>query len=233
MALIECIDCGKQISDKSAECLNCGCPVPKSNELKYEKPLLPTNVGNLGDPKQGVVSFLQFKCHVLVTGSDGNVSAPRATKLTLHERGFSVGGFKINYNQAVKWEVLDSDAIMESNKSPLLRAALGGVLLGGVGAIVGGVSGLNKKQIAYDKLLSIVVYKPDSDTFSTYQVAYNSDKCNRLVSALFDEIEKAKRVIKQPIKQPQRKEDFIDQLESVGRDWLKKVEDWFKQNFRL
>lgn len=31
MALIKCPECGKEISDKAANCLNCGCPIGKNN----------------------------------------------------------------------------------------------------------------------------------------------------------------------------------------------------------
>lgn len=29
MALIKCVDCGKEISDKSEFCIHCGCPIKK------------------------------------------------------------------------------------------------------------------------------------------------------------------------------------------------------------
>lgn len=31
MSLIKCIECGKEISDKSKVCIHCGCPLPKKN----------------------------------------------------------------------------------------------------------------------------------------------------------------------------------------------------------
>lgn len=38
MALIKCMECGKEISDKAAACPNCGCPADECN-IVIEKPL--------------------------------------------------------------------------------------------------------------------------------------------------------------------------------------------------
>ena len=32
MALIKCPDCGREISDRAASCMHCGCPIALSNE---------------------------------------------------------------------------------------------------------------------------------------------------------------------------------------------------------
>ena len=166
MALINCEECNKEISDKATHCVHCGCPVVSQEEEvpNYQKPLLPNNIETLGGKKEAIASYLEFPCHIVITNSDNSVSVPKSVKLSLYQRGFTAGDLRVNYNQVVNWIITDSESIMESDKSPLLRAALGGVLLGGVGAIVGGISGLSKKQSSYDKLLSVVIYKPSSDS---------------------------------------------------------------------
>ena len=30
MSMIKCPECGKEISDKTKKCLNCGCPIKKN-----------------------------------------------------------------------------------------------------------------------------------------------------------------------------------------------------------
>lgn len=45
MGLIKCPDCGKEISDKSLYCLNCGCPVKQGEAPKKSQPSCP-NCGN-------------------------------------------------------------------------------------------------------------------------------------------------------------------------------------------
>lgn len=202
MALINCIECGREISEKATHCVHCGCPIAAPAERQdiptYSKPALPNNIDSLGFKKQGMASYLEFPCHVVISNSDGELSDPKGSKLSLYQRGFEVGGFGLNYNQVVDWKVVDSDSIMEADKSPLLRAALGGVLLGGVGAIVGGVSGLSKKQRSYDKLLSLVVYKPKQDAFLKYHIAYSSKKADRVVLAFHNEIARARELMKTP-----------------------------------
>ena len=33
MALITCPECGKQVSDRVAACIHCGCPIPQEDNL--------------------------------------------------------------------------------------------------------------------------------------------------------------------------------------------------------
>lgn len=36
MALITCPECGQQISDKADICPNCGCPIDKTKQMKFD-----------------------------------------------------------------------------------------------------------------------------------------------------------------------------------------------------
>lgn len=38
MALINCPECGKEISDNANKCVNCGCPLIKYENIYAEKP---------------------------------------------------------------------------------------------------------------------------------------------------------------------------------------------------
>lgn len=45
MALIKCPECGKEISDKAASCIHCGCPIqPQQTAYRAEIPLTPEKV---------------------------------------------------------------------------------------------------------------------------------------------------------------------------------------------
>ena len=33
MALIKCPDCGREVSDKSKQCIHCGCPIEQENKI--------------------------------------------------------------------------------------------------------------------------------------------------------------------------------------------------------
>lgn len=39
MAIITCYNCGKQISDKTKQCIHCGAPVVANNVEKEELPM--------------------------------------------------------------------------------------------------------------------------------------------------------------------------------------------------
>ena len=41
MALIKCIECGKEISDKATTCPHCGCPISETNPVGIVKIKLP------------------------------------------------------------------------------------------------------------------------------------------------------------------------------------------------
>lgn len=59
MALINCHECGKEVSDKAVACPHCGCPIEEANskDMKYEKTkLLSKEYNNSTGRKNGNVS---------------------------------------------------------------------------------------------------------------------------------------------------------------------------------
>ena len=52
MTMIRCEDCGKEISDKSTECVYCGCPTKYSNK--------PENVIDKQDEKMNSFIYVLF-----------------------------------------------------------------------------------------------------------------------------------------------------------------------------
>lgn len=54
MALIKCPDCGKEVSDKSTVCINCGCPL----EVKEEKKEIITEYSKKENKKNKAVPFI-------------------------------------------------------------------------------------------------------------------------------------------------------------------------------
>lgn len=78
--------------------------------------------------------------------------------------------------------------IKEKSKSVGGRAVIGGVLLGPVGAIVGGMSGLGKKEIKKDRTMLIINYTSGGEdkalAFHVIGAAPNHPVAMNLVSAI-------------------------------------------------
>ena len=65
----------------------------------------------------------------------------------------------LQYSQITDVEYGLTSEIVEKNKSVIGRALTGGILLGGVGAVVGAVSGVGKKQTKERHFYFIINYK--------------------------------------------------------------------------
>jgi hypothetical protein len=69
----------------------------------------------------------------------------------------------LKYSQIINAGVVREEEIIEKSKSVLGRAAVGGLLLGPVGAIVGSISGTGKKEKVQRKAYYIINYKSFND----------------------------------------------------------------------
>jgi hypothetical protein len=84
-----------------------------------------------------------------------------------------VGGLsvKLKYDQITDVYYGLEKEIVEKSKSVIGRAVTGGLLLGGVGAVVGAVSGTGKKEKTVKKFMFIISYKSSNgaDAFITFE----------------------------------------------------------------
>lgn len=69
----------------------------------------------------------------------------------------------LKYSQIVNAGVVKEEEIIEKSKSVLGRAAVGGLILGPLGAIVGSVSGVGTKEKKQLKAYYIINYKSSHD----------------------------------------------------------------------
>ena len=69
---------------------------------------------------------------------------------------------KFNYDQIVAANVITEKEIIESDKSVVGRAVVGGVLLGPLGAIVGGMSGIGNKTKSNTHYFMVINYKSNT-----------------------------------------------------------------------
>lgn len=70
---------------------------------------------------------------------------------------------KLKYEQIVAANVVTEKEIIESDKSVVGRAIVGGVLLGHLGAIVGGMSGIGNKTKANTHYFMVINYESNTE----------------------------------------------------------------------
>lgn len=72
--------------------------------------------------------------------------------------------FELSYDQLVAAEALRKTELLKKDKSVIARGVVGGVLLGPIGAIIGGMSGIGKKKIKGDFLVLNYVPSGSNET---------------------------------------------------------------------
>lgn len=140
MALIKCPECGKEFSDLAKSCPNCAWPVPESQPSQQEFPSLPSVLA-IGEPMK------LYNCNINDSSYAPSSMSIGAVVLHLHEFGLcffqNFKSFYIHNSQILNINVETSETV--KNKSVIGRAAVGTLLLGPFGGIIGGISGLGNK----------------------------------------------------------------------------------------
>lgn len=190
MALINCPECGKEISDKATSCPLCGYPIsqlctsknvdlycpecgkevhdnstrcPLCNSLLQEvihkrnssakgEPSCPALPDNLSIGKQIVNWELDavLDCHYDWRMNNIREIPDGKAQCILHTNGIRIiAGFNmydICNAQIISIATFSDVELKKEEKSIIGRAILGGVLLGGIGAIVGGMTGIGATE---------------------------------------------------------------------------------------
>lgn len=165
MALITCPECGKQISDKAYTCPNCGLPLSqdtqvvvledKQEENKSAEQLIPcpeTFPTDLRIGQQITNWTFDAAFEGIYSQTENTITAIPSGKVQvlLHTHGVRVFGglnmFDIHNSQIINILKTSSAQLVQANKSVLGRAVVGSVIMGPLGAIVGGMSGLSTKE---------------------------------------------------------------------------------------
>ncbi|AUN11565.1 hypothetical protein [Clostridium botulinum] len=83
--------------------------------------------------------------------------------LTVKSRAFKKADVHLKLNQIIGVKVVSEKEIIEKSKNTVGRAVVGGVLLGSLGAIVGGMSGIGSKQKSETHYFMVINYKSRSE----------------------------------------------------------------------
>lgn len=96
--------------------------------------------------------------------------------------GFSYANFSLLNDNIVYWSILKKDEIFETKKKSVLgRAIIGGILLGPVGAVVGGISGIGEKKTKISDVDNILtIGYSDSDFETELSFSYSNKSANKV-----------------------------------------------------
>ncbi len=86
---------------------------------------------------------------------------PDDDRLEIRPRMSKKDSVYLPLNKVIQAGVVTEQEIIEKSKSVVGRAVLGGLILGPVGAIVGGTSGVGKKEKKVTHAYFIINYQPD------------------------------------------------------------------------
>lgn len=171
MALIKCPECGGTVSDKAKSCPHCGCPIGEPEIVPpTEREISETNVPQFPDlpavlnvGKQivnwGLNAAIQdvtysYALNNLTYIKEGKVSVVAHTNGICIYHGLNF--WYIHHDQIIDIKCIPYQQFEQQNKSVIGRAVVGGLLLGPLGAIVGGMSGIGTKLKSLGKYALVI-----------------------------------------------------------------------------
>ncbi|WIW96177.1 hypothetical protein [Altererythrobacter rubellus] len=177
MALIDCPECNSPISDQSETCIKCGFPTREffQNNIKEKE---------LNDYLETLNGDLNFEIgsQVVNWGGDAAIKGeatfeygelgqvePGKVEIIRHDKGIKIVNsamsshkdYSISYRQMLDVCQIPAQELVREEKSVIGRGVVGGVLLGGAGAVVGALSGLDKDKLKKLTITEIYFYDPN------------------------------------------------------------------------
>lgn len=165
MALMRCPECGREISDKAGACPHCGFPISQEiekDEIKLICPQFPSDL-SLGVPVMNFLYKVSTKCH-FIKNENIVLNIPEgAVRVGLYECGIKIHNnanatlLDIHKSQIIDVSEKTEVKQVEQNKSVIGRAAVGTILLGPFGGVIGGLSGINTTK-THVKIMLVISF---------------------------------------------------------------------------
>ena len=191
MALLPCPECGREISSRAPACPACGCPIAGDASDTALPPAVarPEIAADLSIGSQvvnwsgGAAVNGHFDAHENTPAGipDGNCH------LVLHKKGILLAGsmymplLEIHFSQILDIQYVPRSVIYDEGKSVIKRAAVGGLILGPLGAVVGGMSGIGtKKKVKYKGYIILNYWDVPLDRPASLLVALDKDAAAKL-----------------------------------------------------
>ena len=200
MALINCPECDKQISDKAKTCPNCGFPIEEMNkldEILLQFPELPNDL-SIGKPLTNWAGNTHFKG---VYDSEGNVIekiTPGVAHVMMYDNGIAISGgmflnpYSVNNSQIISLKQISRTELGSLNNNDVVgRAVIGALIYGPAGAIIGALTA--KKQHSQHYLI-INYWDVDSKKAQSLIIGGDKTLINAFIKRHEKEIQQEKKV---------------------------------------
>ncbi|MBE7645961.1 zinc ribbon domain-containing protein [Tenacibaculum finnmarkense] len=186
MALINCSECGKEISNKAKNCPNCGNPInqlaEQNKDTDYELLEFPELSENLEIGKQitNWTGDSAFDGHYNQSENTIMEIPTGKVQIILHTHGIEISQGLINFipihhSQIISIKNTSKEEISKSNKNIIGRAVVGGLILGPVGAVIGGMTGMGKEKIINKHYLVVNYWEVKSKSAKTLLISGSDD----------------------------------------------------------
>jgi len=193
MSLINCPECGKQISDKAKSCPNCGFPIEemnKSEEAILQFPELPNDL-SIGDRITNWSGNTYFKGVYDREGNFVEKIALGVAHVFMHTNGISISGaffanpYPIHNSQIISLKERSRTELGTLNNDVVGRAVVGALIYGPAGAIIGALTA--KKQHS-EHYLIINYWDVDSRKAQSLIIGGNKTVINAFIKRHDEEI---------------------------------------------
>lgn len=217
MAIINCPECGKKISDKALSCPNCGYPI--NQNLSMSNGLVQGDQDSaplVEESMSPVMTCPEFPVDLAIGQQITNWKFDSALKgiyseqlstlkgilpsgeadILLHSHGVRImvglNKYDIHNSQIISIIKTSSAELGQVNKSVVGRAVLGDIIMGPLGAIVGGMSGIGTKSaIIVTQYVAINFWDVNSKTPQTILISCNG---NHPIEAFINRREKENKI---------------------------------------
>lgn len=186
MALINCFECGKEVSDKALSCPHCGIPFNKISVVTEINTLQEINIPNLpADLKIGkhVWDSVFFDGYFDGRENVNSKISSGKVKVFLHTHGIKImygsNFYPIHNAQIISLKKTTQEELTKVDKSVIGRAVVGALILGPLGAIVGGISGIGSKEKFLNKQYFIINFW-DIETKSVQTILISSKENTKI-----------------------------------------------------
>lgn len=194
MALINCFECGKEVSDKALSCPHCGVPFEKVSVATENISQISSNLEELKFPdlpadlsigKQITNWSFDSAFDGFFDGRENLISKIPSGKVNvlLHTHGLQIVSglnfYPIHNAQIISLRKTTQEELTKMDKSVIGRAVVGGLILGPLGAIIGGMSGIGSKEKFINKQYFVINFW-DIETKSAQTILIGSTENTKI-----------------------------------------------------